>query len=160
MIPILCLAAALLLAFCVILAPVYVRENRVGVVIKRFSSRNLPPGALIALDGEAGYQADTLAPGLHWFYWLWQYRIAHAPVTVVPAGGIALVVAHSGGDIPPGRILAKRVDCDNFQNARTFLLNGGEKGRQLGLLTAGTYRINPALFAVITEDNCSDYGEE
>jgi uncharacterized membrane protein YqiK len=29
-------------------------------------------------------------------------------------------------------------------------VNGGERGRQLGILTAGTYRINTALFTVIT----------
>ena len=150
--------AALVILGWLLLGPVYVRENRVGLVIKRFASRSLPPGALIALNGEAGYQADTLAPGLHWFYWKWQYRVVHAPVTLVPAGGIALVVAHSGGDIPPGRILAGRVACDNFQDARAFLTSGGEKGRQLGILTAGTYRINPAQFDIITEDNCASSG--
>ena len=149
------LAAPVLL--WLLLGPVYVRENRVGLVIKRFAARQLPPGALIALNGEAGYQADTLAPGLHWGYWLWQYRVVHAPVTVVPAGGIALVLAHSGSDIPPGRILGGCVTCDNFQDARAFLRNGGEKGRQLALLTAGTYRINPALFDVITEENSRNY---
>ncbi len=140
-----------------LLGPVYVRENRVGMVIKRFASRRLPAGALVALDGEAGYQADALAPGLHWFYWIWQYRVVHAPMTVVPAGEIALVLAHSGKEIPPGRILASRVECDNFQDARAFLNGGGEKGRQLGMLTAGTYRINPALFDVITADNARGY---
>lgn len=159
MFPIVLIVLALLAAAAwLFLAPVYIRENRVGLVIKRFGTRSLPPGALIALEGEAGYQADALAPGLHWFYWLWQYRVVHAPVTIVPAGGLALVVAHSGADIPPGRILASRVPCDNFQDARAFLVNGGEKGRQLGILTAGTYRINPALFAIITEDNAEHYG--
>jgi uncharacterized membrane protein YqiK len=156
--PIVCALIAFLAVAWLSLGAVYVRENRVGLVIKRFASRNLPPGALIALNGEAGYQADALAPGLHWLYWKWQYRIVHAPVTQVPAGGIALVLAHSGADIPPGRILASCVDCDNFQDARAFLTRGGEKGRQLGILTAGTYRINPALFDIITEDNCSAYG--
>ena len=44
---------------------VLIREQQVGIVVKRFSSSSLPPGSLIALNGEAGYQADTLAPGLH-----------------------------------------------------------------------------------------------
>jgi len=34
--------------------------------------------------------------------------------------------------IPAERILAKVVDCDDFQDARKFLVNDGEKGRQLG----------------------------
>ncbi|PYJ55851.1 MAG: band 7 protein, partial [Verrucomicrobia bacterium] len=49
-------------------------------------------------------------------------------------------------------------DCDNFQDARKFLLNGGEKGRQLGILTAGTYRINTALFTVITSATAQEHG--
>jgi uncharacterized membrane protein YqiK len=129
---------------------VLIRERQVGVVVKKFGGRSLPPGRLIALSGEAGYQADTLAPGLHFGYFCWQYRILKMPVTVVPQGEIALVVAADGASIPAERILGKVVDCDNFQDARRFLANGGEKGRQLGILTAGTYRINPALFNVIT----------
>jgi uncharacterized membrane protein YqiK len=104
---------------------------------------------LIALNGEAGYQADTLAPGLHFGYFRWQYRVLKTLVTVVPQGEIALVVAAAGAPIPAERILGRVVDCDNFQDARKFLANGGEKGRQLGILTAGTYRINLALFSVI-----------
>ena len=34
----------------------------------------------------------------------------------------------------------------------------GEKGRQIGILTAGTYRINTALFTVITSTNASQNG--
>ena len=33
--------------------------------------------------------------------------------------------------------------------------NGGEKGRQLAMLTAGKYRINPALFDIVTADACA-----
>ena len=44
---------------------VLIHERQVGVVIKRFAGSSLAPGQLVALNGEAGYQADTLAPGLH-----------------------------------------------------------------------------------------------
>ena len=80
------------------------------------------------------------------------------PVTIVPQGEIALVLAADGASIPSERILGKVVDCDNFQDARRFLLEGGEKGRQLGILTAGTYRINTALFAVITSVDAQENG--
>src|SRR5689334_12987158 len=63
---------------------VLIQARQVGVVIKRFGSRALPPERLIALDGEPGYQADTLAPGLHFGYWRWQYRIIKVPVVVIP----------------------------------------------------------------------------
>jgi len=71
---------------------------------------------------------------------------------------VAQTLAADGAPIPPERILGKVVDCDNFQDARKFLLNGGEKGRQFGILTAGTYRINTALFAVITSAEAEFHG--
>lgn len=137
---------------------VLISERQVGIVVKRFGGRGLEPGRLIALGGEAGYQADTLAPGLHFGFWCWQYRIIKGPVTVVPQGEIALVLAADGTAIPAERILGKIVDCDNFQDARKFLINGGEKGRQLGMLTGGTYRINSALFTVITSHTAENHG--
>jgi uncharacterized membrane protein YqiK len=137
---------------------VFIRERQVGIVIKKFGSRSLPAGRFIALAGEAGYQADTLAPGLHFGYFRWQYRITKTPVTIVPAGEIALIVAADGDSMPSGRILGNIVDCDNFQDARKFLANGGQKGRQVGILTAGTYRINRVLFNVITAAEATEHG--
>jgi uncharacterized membrane protein YqiK len=137
---------------------VLIRERQVGIVVKRFAQNSLPPGRLIALNGEAGLQAETLAPGLHYGYWPWQYRVIKARVTVVPQGEIALVLAADGQAMPAGRILGHVVDCDNFQDARKFLMNGGEKGRQLGILTAGSYRINTAVFTVITSATAASNG--
>ena len=44
---------------------VIIGEREVGVVVKKFtmSGKGLSPDRLIALNGEAGLQADTLAPG-------------------------------------------------------------------------------------------------
>lgn len=139
---------------------VVIGEREVGIVIKKFtaSGRGLPAGRLIALNGEAGLQADTLAPGWHWGYWPWQYSVKKESVVVVPQGEIALIVAADGESNPPERILGKIVACDNFQDARKFLTQGGEKGRQMGFLTAGTYRINTALFKVITAANATNHG--
>ncbi|MFN8374550.1 MAG: SPFH domain-containing protein [Anaerolineae bacterium] len=144
----------------VLLGLVIIGEKEVGVVTKRFdwNGRKLPPGKLIALENEAGFQADTLAPGLYWGKWPWMYIVRKVPVTVIPAGQIGLVVAADGASIPPERILGKFVASDNFQNARAFLMNGGEKGRQLGVLTAGAYRINTALFTVISAQNAAQHG--
>jgi uncharacterized membrane protein YqiK len=146
-------AGSLLLSSLVVIS-----ERQVGVVIKKFSGGALPAGKLIALDGEAGYQADALAPGWHWWYWPWKYQVIREPVVIVPQGEIALLVANDGAAIPTERLLGRIVACDNFQDARAFLLNGGEKGRQLGLLTAGTYRINTALFTVITAQTAEQHG--
>jgi uncharacterized membrane protein YqiK len=152
------LAVVVLLVLATVgLGLVVIGERQVGIVVKKFSGRALQPGHLVALDGEAGYQADTLAPGWHFFYWFWQYAVEKAEVIVIPQGEIGLVVAADGSPIPPERILGRVVECDNFQNARKFLSGGGEKGRQLGLLTAGTYRLNTALFDVITAETAKDY---
>ncbi len=157
------LTGVALLVLLMIWAPlitgaVLISERQVGIVVKRWGGRALEPGRLIALAGEAGYQADTLAPGLHFGLWRWQYRIIKGQVTVVPQGEIALVLAADGAAIPAERILGKVVDSDNFQDARKFLVNGGEKGRQLGMLTGGTYRINSALFTVITSHTAEGNG--
>jgi uncharacterized membrane protein YqiK len=137
---------------------VHIGEQQVGLVIKRFAMRSLPPGEIIALNGEAGYQADTLPPGLHFGYWKWQYSVQRVPMVVVPQGELALVVARTGSAIPPQRILGRVVKCDHFQDARAFLQNGGEKGRQLAVITAGSYRINPSLFQVLVTRNCHEHG--
>ncbi|MEH1767656.1 flotillin family protein [Nostoc sp.] len=139
---------------------VVIGEREVGIVVRKFtlSGRGLPAGSLIALNGEAGLQADTLAPGWHWGYWPWQYSVKKESVIVIPQGEIALIVAADGASNPPERILGKIVDCDNFQDARKFLTQGGEKGRQMSFLTAGTYRINTALFKVITAANATTHG--
>jgi uncharacterized membrane protein YqiK len=141
---------------------VLIGENEVGIVIKKVNDKsrnvNLASYQLIALNGEAGYQADTLSPGLHRGYWPWIYTIIRVPVIKISAGEIGLVIANDGRPIPPERIFGRVIECNNFQDARMFLENGGEKGRQLGILTAGTYRINTKLFTVITSANAFDYG--
>ncbi len=145
-----------------LLGLVIISERQVGVVVRRFAlgGKSLGAGQLIALNGEPGYQADTLAPGWHFGYWSWMYSIIKVPVTVIPQGEIGLIVAASGAPVPADRILGKVVDCDNFQDTRAFLKNGGEKGRQLGILTAGSYRINTALFTVITRRTADQNGME
>jgi uncharacterized membrane protein YqiK len=135
-----------------------VGESEVGIITKKFSSKNLPPGKLTALNGEAGLQADTLAPGWHFGFFPWQYSIKKEPLVTIPQDEIGLIVANDGLQIPANRILGKKLDCDRFQDARKFLLNGGEKGRQIDILTTGNYRINTAIFQVITSVNCAQYG--
>src|SRR6476661_7145566 len=80
-----------------------INERQVGIVMKKFSGRALAPGHLIALNGEAGYQADTLTPGWHFFYWFWQYSVEKAPVIEIPQGEIGLLVAADGRPIPSER---------------------------------------------------------
>ena len=50
-----------------------IRADQSGLVIKKFGAP-LPTGRIIALDGEAGYQARLLSPGWHFGLWRWRYR--------------------------------------------------------------------------------------
>jgi uncharacterized membrane protein YqiK len=135
---------------------VIVPEDRIGLVTKKYvltgPNRQLPEGRFIATKGEAGYQATALAPGIYFWYWIWQYNIDMQPFTVIPNGKIGLVLARDGKELETGRVLARKVDCDSFQDASAFMNNGGRKGRQTAVLTAGTYRINTFLFEVTVTD--------
>ncbi len=133
-----------------------IHESESGLVIKRFGPP-LAANRIVALNGEAGYQARMLPPGWHFGYWRWRYKVITVPVIVVPPGEIALVVAADGASIPSERVLGREIACANFQDADAFLRGGGERGRQLGFLTAGTYRINPALFEVVTGGKTGSY---
>lgn len=140
----------------VVFGMVIVPENRIGLVTKKFvlvgANRELPDGRIIATKGEAGFQAKTLAPGLYWSMWPWQYGVDMVPFMVIPEGKIGLVLSKDGAEIPTGRILARKVDSDNFQDAQKFLDNGGQRGRQTAFITAGSYRINTFLFDVTIAD--------
>ncbi len=134
---------------------VIIRQDAVGIVNKKWkligSDKSLPDGRLVALRGEAGIQADTLAPGIKFGYWPWQYELYLRPFITIDEGSIGVVESRDGVPLPAGRVLAKYVDCDSFQNARAFLELGGERGPQITIIPPGTYRINTALFTVVQE---------
>lgn len=131
---------------------VIVPEDKIGLVTKKFvlfgEHKQLPEGRIIALQGEAGYQARTLAPGIYFWMWFWQYEITLEPLTIIPTGKIGLVMARDGIELETGRILARKIECDSFQDAESYLKNGGRKGRQTAIITAGSYRINTFLFDI------------
>jgi uncharacterized membrane protein YqiK len=135
---------------------VIIPQDSVGVINKKFvlfgSHRSLPDGCIIALRGEAGVQADTLAPGIHFGYWPWQYEINVEKFTTIPEDQIGIVESRDGKPLAAGRVLAKRVDCDSFQDARKFLTEGGERGPQITIIPPGTYRINRRVFEIDLRD--------
>ena len=135
-----------------LLGIIIVPEDRIGLVTKKFvlfgDKKSLPEGRIFATEGEAGYQAKPLAPGIYFWYWIWQYDITLQPLTVIPTGQIGLVLARDGKELETGRILSRKIECDSFQDTEAFLKNGGRKGRQTAIMTAGSYRINTLLFEV------------
>jgi uncharacterized membrane protein YqiK len=135
---------------------VVIPDDSIGVVTKKFvvfgSHRNLPAGKIVALNGEAGFQADTLPPGLHMGLWPWQYTVERVKFFTIPQGKVGSVEACDGKPLESGRIVAKQVTCDSFQDARAFLASGGERGPQMAVIPPGTYRINTLLFTVSIGD--------
>lgn len=131
---------------------VFVPDDALGIVNKKFvlwgDNKSLPDGAIIALNGEPGIQADTLAPGVHFGYWPWQYEITLEKFITVPEGTMGIVEARDGKAIPQGRVLARKVESNTYQDARAFLTGGGERGPQLAIIPPGTYRINTGIFSV------------
>ncbi len=135
---------------------VMIPQDSLGIVNKRFvlfgAYKALPDGKIIALNGEAGIQADTLAPGMHWGYWPWQYIISIERFVVIPDGCVGIISAADGIPLPSGRIFGKKVECSSFQDARAFLQNGGERGSQIPVLPPGTFRINTKIFKIQLRD--------
>jgi len=160
---VLCIAAGVLVTLALsyrtlirLLGMVIIPNNGVGIVTKKFrlfgSHTVLPNGKIIALNGEAGVQADTLAPGLHFWLWPWQYAVSVVGFTTITDGKVGIVVARDGEPIQTGRVLARRVECNAYQDARAFISNGGQRGPQIAVIPPGTYRINTQLFSLQLAD--------
>src|SRR5712692_2723276 len=125
--------------------------TEVGLVTKRFSWKKLSNDSPVAFNGEAGYQADLLMPGLRWRFWL-LYSVIKYPWVQVPPGEIGVVIAQVGEPLP---IVAKsavfRKEFVNFADLRNFVTRGGQKGVQRPVLPPGTLLpIHPVGFLVIT----------
>jgi hypothetical protein len=149
----------------------YVPEGMVGLVSANDGAQRpvgRPVGRYVECDqfqdgqafllngGEQGRQVQVLPGGTSYYINTALFSVQVAPRTYVPPGTVGLVVAMVGGIRPPDQPLGRFLECDNFQDARAFLHGGGEQGRQLAVLTGGTYYdINPAIFTVITTENVS-----
>ena len=139
----------------------YIPNQQVGVVEKLWSrTGSVPEGRIIALNGEAGYQADLLRGGIHFGLWRWQYRIHKVPLVTMPQGKIGYVYARDGEPLPPSQTLGRVVAVQQLpgrprvpgRDRRQRRPSAGQRGRQRAILREGVYAINLALFVVITED--------
>ncbi|MEQ1824567.1 MAG: SPFH domain-containing protein [Pirellula sp.] len=142
----------------------YIPNNRIGVVEKLWSMRgSVPEGQIIALDGEAGFQAEVLRGGIHFGYWRWQYSVHQAPLVTISQGKLGYVYARDGRSLQPNQTLGHGIQCNSFQDASAFLAQSdsqgntlidqaGQRGRQRTILREGVYAINPALFIVLSEE--------
>src|SRR5215212_7497470 len=128
------LAVTVLVLFGVVLLLVfmsgfirYIPNSSAGIVEKRVSSRGSVKSGFIALRGEAGYQPNVLRGGWH-FFTPFQYKIHTIPLVTIPQGTIGYVFARDGASLPSTQTLAGNTTADKFQDVRTFLQDGGQRG--------------------------------
>ena len=144
---------ALFVAVTIILFSIRrIGPTEVGLVTKRLSGKKLTSDNPVAFNGEAGYQAELLMPGLRWKVWP-LYKVEKFPWVQVPAGEIGVVIAQVGQPLPIGaKSAVYKTEFGNFADLRSFIANNGQKGVQRPVLSPGTLvPIHPVGFLVITE---------
>jgi uncharacterized membrane protein YqiK len=116
-------------------------NNKLAIIEKWWSPHGSLNEQIIALNGEAGFQPQIIRGGIHFLSPL-MYKVHICPLVTVPQGQIAYVFARDGKPLAPTQTLGRVVpESNNFQNARDFLLNGGQKGPQRGIVREGTYAL-------------------
>lgn len=131
---------------------VIVDGDEIGALKRIYLGDELPPGRIIALDGQKGPQAEVLGPGFHLIPFVRVlYEVEFFPVQEIPEGQYGLLVTTDGRAIDEGAYLANpwpEGTEEAMLNASHFLENGGQKGPQYNILRPGKYRLNPYLFRI------------
>jgi uncharacterized membrane protein YqiK len=142
-----------LIVLLVILGKVLVNVGAREIAIKerRYIGSKMPPGRVVATEGEVGIQADVLKPGLHFVKWPFEKVVRKVPLIEIGPDELGIVEAIDGEPMPPGRIFAPdraQNAHNNFQDPIAFIKRGGVKGMQLRTLPPGLWPIHPYLFRV------------
>src|SRR5712672_170084 len=153
MLPVLFVAFILLIAFLIIVKRIFVNVGAREIAIKerRYLGAKMPPGRVVATEGEVGIQADVLKPGLHLIKYPFERVVRKVPLIEIGADELGIVEAVDGEPMLPGRIFAldrAQNAHNNFQDPIAFIKQGGVKGIQLRTLPPGLWPIHPYLFRV------------
>ena len=139
----------LLIVLSRILVNVGARE--IAIKERRYFGRKMPPGRVVATEGEVGIQADVLKPGLHMIRYPFERVVRKVPLIEIGSDELGIIEAVDGEPLPPGRIFAPDRAANahnNFQDPIAFIKQGGVKGIQLRTLPPGLWPIHPYLFRV------------
>ncbi|HEX8494849.1 MAG TPA: SPFH domain-containing protein [Pyrinomonadaceae bacterium] len=152
-IPYLIVGAILLIVLLVILTRIFVNVGAKEIAIKerRYFGRKMPPGRVVATEGEVGIQADVLKPGLHLIKFPFEKVVRKVPLIEVGSDELGVIEAVDGEPMLPGSIFAPdraQNAHNNFQDPIAFIKQGGVKGIQLRTLPPGLWPIHPYLFRV------------
>src|SRR5215510_2764522 len=143
----------MLIAVLIVLRRIFVNVGAREIAIKerRYLGRRMPPGRVVATEGEVGIQADVLKPGLHFIKYPFEKVVRKVPLIEIGSDELGVIEAVDGDPMPPGRIYAPdraQNAHNNFQDPIAFLKQGGVKGIQLRTLPPGLWPIHPYLFRV------------
>src|SRR5947207_5779152 len=130
---------------------VNVGAREIAIKERRYFGKRMPPGRVVATEGEVGIQADVLKPGLHLIKWPFEKVVRKVPLIEIGSDEMGIIEAVDGEPNPPGRIFAPdraQNAHNNFQDPIAFLKQGGVKGIQLRTLPPGLWPIHPYLFRV------------
>ena len=130
---------------------VNVRAREIAIKERRYIGRRMPPGRVVATEGEVGIQADVLKPGLHFIKWPFEKVVKKVPLIEISPDELGVIEAIDGEPLSPGRIFAPDRAQNahiNFQDPIAFIKQGGVKGIQLRTLPPGLWPIHPYLFRV------------
>src|SRR5437899_7070318 len=130
---------------------VNVGAREIAIKERRYFGAKMPPGRVVATEGEVGIQAEVLKPGLHVIKYPFERIVRKVPLIEIGADELGIVEAVDGEPMPPGRIFApdrSQHAQNNFQDQIAFIKQGGVKGIQLRTLPPGLWPIHPYLFRV------------
>src|SRR5919199_4552700 len=130
---------------------VNVGAREIAIKERRYLGSKMPPGRVVATEGEVGIQADVLKPGLHLIKWPFERVVRKVPLIEIGPDELGIVEAIDGEPMPPARIFAPdraQNAHNNFQDPIAFIKRGGVKGIQLRTLPPGLWPIHPYLFRV------------
>src|ERR1043165_5746891 len=147
------LAVAALIVLLVIARRYFVNVGAREIAIKerRYMGERMPPGRVVATEGEVGIQADVLKPGLHWIKFPFEKVVRKVPLIEIGPDELGIIEAVDGEPMQTGSIFAPdraQNAHNNFQDPIAFIKQGGVKGIQLRTLPPGLWPIHPYLFRV------------
>ncbi len=130
---------------------VNVGAQEIAIKERRYLGRRMPPGRVVATEGEVGIQADVLKPGLHFMMWPLDRIVKKVSLIEVGADEMGIIEAIDGEPMSTGNVFAPdraQNAHNNFQDPIAFIKQGGVKGIQLRTLPPGKWPIHPYLFNV------------
>src|SRR5215813_6884047 len=151
LIPVLIAGFVLLIVLVMIVRRIFVNVGAREIAIKerRYLGRRMPPGRVVATEGEVGIQADVLKPGLHLIKYPFEKVVRKVPLIEIGSDELGVIEAVDGEPMPAGRIFAPdraQNAHNNFQDPIAFIKEGGVKGIQMRTLPPGLWPIHPYLF--------------